>query len=129
MLRLILLIETMSRQIKTTRLFLRTYFYKQKHQHQPKQHIGFHRYSTENLFDLATTVSTILVSTLITVMMVKMNQIKMTEFNCYPNYLYEYFVRMISLNLSGLMIVLLHFKRNPKFRLAIKHEVINLLKY
>ncbi len=84
--RLILLIETMLRQIKTTRLFLRTYFYKQKHQHQPKQQIGFHRYSTENLFDLATTVSTVLVSTLITVMMVKLNQIKMTEFNCYPNY-------------------------------------------
>ena len=107
----------------------RAYFYKQKHDPQPKQRIGFHRYSTESLFDLTTTIGIVLASTTISFMLWKLNQIKLAEFNYYPNYLYEYFVRMIAINLCELIVVLLHFKRNPKFRLAIKHEVINLFKY
>ena len=105
---------------------LRTYFYKQKIEPKPKQQIR-PLYSTEkdSLSDLTTSVGIVLASSFVTIIIWKMNQIKMTDFNCYPNYLYEYFFRMIAPNLFSSIVVLLHFKRNPKFRATIKNEYIN----
>jgi hypothetical protein len=55
----------------------------------------------------------------------KANQIPIQDFNLYPNYLYEYFMRMASPNLFGIALVYLHYHRNPKLRSTLKNELKN----
>jgi heme/copper-type cytochrome/quinol oxidase subunit 2 len=49
----------------------------------------------------------------------KLNQLKVIEFNCYPNYLYEYTWRFVCPHVFGITMILLHFYKHPNLRQAL----------
>jgi hypothetical protein len=107
---------------------IKLYYYRRRIVPKPVQQIRpVYSIEKESLPDLTTSVTIVLLSSIITVMIWKMNQIKMAHFNCYPNYLYEYFFRMIGPNVFSSTLVALHFHRNPRFRSTVKNEMINFL--
>ena len=92
----------------------------------PNKLITFKNVEKDSLSDLTTSICIVIVASVAIVLTVKVNQIPIKDFNCYPNYFYEYFFRMVWPNLFGLTFVLFYFYRNAKLRSTIQLEIRNL---
>jgi hypothetical protein len=80
-----------------------------------------------NLADLiANAFLTILVS-LIFLLIIQINSIPVKDFNCYPNYYFEYLLRMGCPNMLALAMILLYFYRNPKLWSDLRQKSANIL--
>ena len=82
---------------------------------------------TDSLTDITTSIFSALILSLCVFMVIKSNKIPLQEFNCFPNYLYEYFFRLVWPYLMVLAIVLLHYYHNPMLRETIKREYLNVV--
>ncbi len=82
---------------------------------------------TDTMTDVTTSICFVLTLSFTILMVFKANQVPAQEFNCYPNYLYEYFFRMVWPNVVLSIFVLLHYYRNAKLRLSVTKECSNFL--
>ena len=76
-----------------------------------------------SLSDLTTCFCTAILCSLVIFFTWKVNQVPVKDFNCYPNYLYEYFFRMMWPIIFGFTLVLLYYFRNEKLRSMITSEL------
>ena len=53
------------------------------------------------------------------------NEVPVKDFNCYPNYLYEYFFRMMWPNIFAFMMAFIYYFRNKKMRSMISAELMS----
>ena len=83
--------------------------------------------SNNSLSDLTTNFCTVFLCTVVVILTWKNNQIPVKDFNCYPNYLYEYFFRMAWPIIFGISMVLLYYFRNEKLRSSILAELWNMV--
>jgi hypothetical protein len=80
----------------------------------------------ENLADFAANAAIVLMVLINVLLSYKINTIEIKDFNCYPNYLYEYFYRMISPNIFVFIVVLLHFFRHPKLTSVLRTKLSDM---
>ena len=76
-----------------------------------------------SLSDLTTCFCTTILGSVVVIFTWKANQVPVKDFNCYPNYLYEYFFRMMWPIIFGFTLVLLYYFRNEKLRSTIAAEL------
>ncbi len=76
--------------------------------------------SQENLANLAINAFLVLSLLLIVLLSGKLNRMGAKDYNCHPNYLYEYFFRMASPHLFCFFVVVLHYYRCPGLVAALK---------
>jgi len=91
----------------------------------PKKLTIFRSIEIDSLSDLTTCICTVVVCSVAVILTWKANQLRIQDFNCFPNYLYEYFLRMAWPNMFGLTMVFLYFYRNPKLRSTVQLEIRN----
>ena len=87
----------------------------------PTMNFSFNSVITkESITDITSTliVSILLASS--TIIFTRANKIPLFEFNCYPNYLLEYYMRIVWPNILGLTSVVLIYYRNQKLLKAVK---------
>ena len=82
----------------------------------------------ESLSDLTTTVCTGIIYSCTTILTYFINKIPLKEFNCFPAYLYEYFLRLIWPITFIASLVILHYYRNGKLRTTLQMELRNYFK-
>ena len=80
-----------------------------------------------SLSDLTTCFCSAVLCSGIAILTWTANQIPVKDFNCYPNYLYEYFFRMMWPAILGFMISFLYYYRNEKMRSMIVAELISAI--
>ena len=78
---------------------------------------------SNTLLDKTTSICIVLLFCTLGFMFWRANQIQMADFNCYPNYLVEYFNRLIWPSLFVAIIITLHYSRLPKLRSALQMEL------
>jgi len=83
---------------------------------------------TDSMTDATTSICSVLTLSVSILMVFKANKVPLQEFNCFPNYLFEYFFRMVWPNVLLSIFVLLHYYRNPKLKACIKKEFLNLVR-
>jgi hypothetical protein len=89
--------------------------------------ISFTKMSIFNnsLSDLTTCFVTVVLGLVVVIFTWQANQIPVKNFNCYPNYLFEYFLRMVGPNIFWITLVSLYYFRNDKLRHSITSELRN----
>ena len=78
-----------------------------------------------SLSDLTTCISITILCSVVVIFTLKANEIPIKDFNCYPNYLFEYFFRMIWPIVFGYFLVCLFYYRNPNLRVTLMNELKN----
>jgi hypothetical protein len=92
-----------------------------------KKVYDFIRIENDSLTDITTSICTVFVLALAVFIVLRANRSKIQDLNCFPNYLYEYFIRMIWPNLVVTVVVLLQYYRNPTLRASIQKELYNFM--
>ena len=77
------------------------------------------------LSSFTTNLTGLLIMTTFVFFGIKLNQMKPTQLNEYPNYLYIYFIQLIVPNLLGFIIVGLFYSRNSTMRSSVMAELKN----
>jgi hypothetical protein len=62
-------------------------------------------------------------------LVILVNRIAVKEFNCHPNYLFEYLLRMVCPNVLALAMLLLYVYRHPKLRSNLMQTFANILNF
>ena len=88
-----------------------------------KKVFDFIKIENDSLADITTSMFTVTVFALAIFIVWQANRTKIQDLNCFPNYLYEYFLRMIWPNLVAAVVVLLQCYRNSILRATIKKEI------
>ena len=81
--------------------------------------VGLRRSRRETLSDLSVNAGLVFVYLVTLVVIDRLNGIDTGDLNRYPNYLYEYYIRMVSPHLFSFTVVSLHYYRHPKLRAAL----------
>ena len=82
----------------------------------------------ESLSDLTTTVCSSTIYFCTVIFMHFINKIPLMQFNCFPTYLYEYFLRLIWPITFASSLIILHYYRNSQLRSTLKMELCNYFK-
>jgi len=83
--------------------------------------------SKESLTDLVSSLVVAILFSSSSLVFTRANKIPVADFNCYPNYLLEYYIRMIWPSIFGLAAVVLIYHRNRKLLNAVKSELQDCL--
>ena len=79
----------------------------------------------ESLSDMTTTICTATIYFCTAIFTYFMHKIPLRQFNCFPTYLFEYFLRLIWPITFISSLVILHYCRNGKLRSTLKMELVN----
>ena len=107
---------------------LKIFLYKRKAVNDVNPNGANNFFAKTTLTDLTTNVVPVLASSVVIFLIWMLNTIPPMELNLYPNYLYEYFFRLISPHVFSLTLVLLHYCRHPSLTRTLIAELKNNFK-
>ncbi len=81
-----------------------------------------HHFQTTYLSDLTTSIGSSLALVIAGFLQLQFNSIETEEYNKYPNYLFEYFYRLIRPTVTGLFIVSFYYYRHHGLRVVMWNE-------
>jgi hypothetical protein len=82
---------------------------------------------SELMTDLTTSICSVSVLSTAILIFWPANKFQIQDYNCFPNYLYEYFFRMVWPNLLASTFIILHYCRNPGVKLTLKNQIFNYM--
>jgi hypothetical protein len=102
---------------------LRILLFKRKNRIDPNITENLKLYEKSTMFDLTTMLCNVVVASLAIFLTWKVNSTPPKELNSFPNYLMEYFFRLVGPTFFSLALVVLHYCRNPKIMSALLTEL------
>ena len=81
----------------------------------------------ESLSDLTTTIGTVAIFSLSAIFYRIANKIPLDNYDCFPYFFLEHFIRLIWPLLLGFSMILLHYYRNKKLRSCLKSEFLDFV--
>ncbi len=106
-----------------TLLSLKILWYKKNNRIDPKITENLNSYEKSTIFDLSTSFCIVMVASLTLVLSWKVNDVHPKELNYFPNYLFEYFFRLVGPVAFNVVLAVLHYCRNPKILPALLTEL------